>query len=45
MWAGELGHAFIALSEMGEDAAAGRIREGGERAIQRTGGIFNHLVK
>jgi len=45
MRAGQMGDAFIAPGEMGEDSPPGRVGQGGESAIQACRGIFNHLVK
>jgi hypothetical protein len=40
-----MGHTFIALRQIRQDAPAGGISQSGERAIQSPGRIFNHLVK
>ena len=42
--AGQLCHPLFASGEMGQDAAPGRIGQGGKSAVQALG-IFNHLVK
>ena len=40
-----MGNTMIAAREMGEDTASGRVGQGGERSIQCSWRIFNHLVK
>ena len=44
MWPRQMGDAFIAACKMRQDAPARRIGQGGERAIEHPGRIFNHLV-
>jgi hypothetical protein len=44
MWPRQMGDAFIAARKMRQDAPARRIGQGGERAIEHPGRIFNHLV-
>ena len=44
MWPSQMGDAFIAACKMRQDAPARRIGQGGERAIEHPGRIFNHLV-
>ena len=38
-------HTLIATREMSKDTPAGGIGQSGEGVVQRTGRIFNHLVK
>jgi len=41
----QMRHTFIAPRQIRQDTPAGGIGQGGERAIQGPGRIFNHLVK
>jgi hypothetical protein len=41
----QMGHTLIAPREMSQDTPPSRIGQSGKRAIQRSGRIFNHLVK
>jgi hypothetical protein len=41
----QMGHTLIALGEMGQDTPTGGIGQSGERAVQRSRRILNHLVK
>ena len=41
----QMRHTFITPREMSQDTPSGGIGQGGERAIQSSGRIFNHLVK
>ena len=40
----EVGDTPVTPRQMCQDMAPGRIGQGGERAIQRSGRMFNHLV-
>jgi hypothetical protein len=40
----QIGNAPVTARQMRQDPAAGRVRQGGERAVQCAGLIFNHQV-